>query len=47
MNDMDQRCVAVFDQEGVLFLKIDRMLYGFYYLTSCQSRSALMGLTTS
>ena len=32
MNDMDQRCVVVFDQEGVLFLKIDLMLYGFYYL---------------
>ena len=22
MNDMDQRCVAVFDQEGVLFLTV-------------------------
>ena len=27
--------MAVFDREGVFILKIDRMLYGFYYLTSC------------
>ena len=27
--------MAVFDREGVFILKIDRMLYGFYYFTSC------------
>ena len=28
--------MAVFDREGGFILKIDRMLYGFYYFTSCQ-----------
>ena len=27
--------MAVFDREGGFILKIDRMLYGFYYFTSC------------
>ena len=27
--------MAVFDPEGAFILKIDRMLYGFYYFTSC------------
>ena len=27
--------MAVFDQEGAFILKIDQMLYGFYYFTSC------------
>ena len=43
MNDMDQRFVAVFDREGVLLWKL-RMLYGFYYPTSCPAWSALLGL---
>ena len=30
-----QRFVAVFDREGFFISKIDRMLYGFYYFTSC------------
>ena len=27
--------MAVFDREAVVFFFIDRMLYGFYYFTSC------------
>ena len=27
--------MAAFDREGAFILKIDRMLYGFYYFTSC------------
>ena len=27
--------MAVFDRKGAFILKIDQMLYGFYYFTSC------------
>ena len=27
--------VVIYEREGVFILKIDRMLYGFYYFTSC------------
>ena len=27
--------MPVFDREGVFIFKIDRILYGFYYFTSC------------